>query len=565
MKKRFFTGTLLLFAACFFAGRASAVPFADKVVGDTRDACDGNDTVKFESKDGPVNVHRNESKTAELPSSTREIYWYCAGSRERSANDTPFNVVQITRAGNGAIHWVFLVRTGSTGGPTGSGGSNSGSGSTGGSSGSAGIVRVGDTKDACDRSQIVKVRDTVPKALEVKAGDIQTGDLPSLTREIFWNCGDSHERAANDNPFNRVQIERAGNGAIQWIFYRTMSVSGVAAGTFVHDVRGNLVLAAKVGNNAVNLPQPAAGFLKNTFDQAWNAQRPGFTDRIRALIPQGSVAGMPGKLRIDSIDLSDSSKTELRVAQTADTLTIKFVVHENKVRVTDVVTDPAPDAKLVMTFDLELVMPFARSQTLPGLQVSKASALVQHVEIEGGNTFGGIVVGLLKSRVRAEETNLGNISQDVTKEVSGVINSALASLTKGLPPGPIPVNLEADQVGDVRVCAKVGTTQGCNFPSASAALAPPRVLDTSNDQCHLDKIWLWDSELGHFVSVDKGASGTVIQVDNKRFEWYCGDNSGPDPSPSNHESASGPTGTYQVRVARDQEGRAIHWQFLFWR
>src|SRR5215831_3939383 len=165
MKKRFFTGTLLLFAACFFAGRASAVPFADKVVGDTRDACDGNDTVKFESKDGPVSVRRNESKTAELPSSTREIHWYCAGSRERSANDTPFNVVQITRAGNGAIHWVFLVRTASTGSSTGSGAPGSSTGSSSGSSSSGSIVRVGDTKDACDRSHIVRVHNTLPKAL----------------------------------------------------------------------------------------------------------------------------------------------------------------------------------------------------------------------------------------------------------------------------------------------------------------------------------------------------------------------------------------------------------------
>jgi hypothetical protein len=559
MKKIFLAAAALVCCLLTVDLRAFA---ADKVVGDTRDACDGNDTVKFEGKNGAVNVKRSQSQTAELPSMTRELNWYCAGSRERSANDTPFNVVQITRAANGAIHWVFLVRTETAAsGPGGGSGAGSGSGTSASSSGD--IVRVGDTKDACDRSQTVTVQGPHP-ALSVKAGEIKTGDLPSLTRQIFWDCGDSHERAANDNPFNRVQIERAGNGAIQWVFYRTLSVASAGTGDFIHNIRGDLVLAAMVGHNPVTPPQPAQGFLKQAFDQAWTNMRPAFTNQVRSLIPSGSVAGLPGQLRIDSVNLSDSSQTELRVAQTAGTLTLKYVVHENRVRVTDVIKDPAPDASLTMTFDIELVMPFARSQMLPGLQVTNATAVVRHVEIEGANAAGSVAVGLLKSKIRAEETQLGNISQDVTKQVNSVINGVVAQATKNLPPGPQPVTLDMDRSGDVRACVQVGTRENCNFPAPSAAPPQPRVLDTSNDQCHLEKIWLWDSELGKFVSIAKGSSGTVVQVDDKRFEWYCGDNAGPDPSPSNQESASGPDHTFQVRVSRDQDGRAIHWQFLFW-
>jgi hypothetical protein len=556
MKKSFLAVAALV--GCLFAVNV-CVFAADKVVGDTRDACDGSNTVKFEGKDGAVSVKRSQTQTVQLPSSTREIYWYCSGSRERSANDTPFNAVQITRASNGAIHWVFLVRTETAATGTGSG---SGNGSGQGSS-NDGVVRVGDTKDACDRSQVVEVKSTSPD-LRVHAGEMKIGDLPTLTREVFWTCGNSNERAANDNPFNRVQIERAGNGAIQWVFYRTRTVSGPDTGVFLHNIRGDLMLAARIGNTSVTPQQPPAGFLRQSFDKTWNDMRPDFTDRVRSLIPTGSVSGLPGKLRIDSITLSDSSNAELRVAQSDDLLTLKYVIHQNRVKATDVVTDPAPDASIVMTFDIELVMPFARSQMLPGLQVTNGSAMVRHVEIEGDNVAGGIVVGLLKSKVRAEETKLGNISQDVTKEVNDAINKMLAQVTQNLSPGAKPVTLDTDRSGDVRACVKVGTTAGCNFPASSAALPQPRVLDTSNDDCHLEKIWLWDSELGRFVSVAKGSSGTLVQVDNKRFEWYCGDNSGPDPSPNHQESASGPENTYQVRVSRDGEGRAIHWQFLSW-
>src|SRR5215813_3926020 len=85
--------------------------FADSVVGDTRDACRSG-MVMLAGKNGEQAIPPNANNVpVELPAMTREIYWYCGGSRERSANGTPFNKVLVTRK-NGGIHWIFVVETG---------------------------------------------------------------------------------------------------------------------------------------------------------------------------------------------------------------------------------------------------------------------------------------------------------------------------------------------------------------------------------------------------------------------------------------------------------------------
>ena len=81
-------------------------------VGDTKDAC-GHDKVTFsgrengEGKVGEVKVGKGEKKLVEMPSVVTEFHWYCNGTRERVANDKPFDWVLIERAGNGAIAWKF--------------------------------------------------------------------------------------------------------------------------------------------------------------------------------------------------------------------------------------------------------------------------------------------------------------------------------------------------------------------------------------------------------------------------------------------------------------------------
>jgi len=79
-------------------------------VGRTRDACDGDNGVRFVGEAGDVTVAAGKGVLAELPAITNELIWYCAGTRERAANDPPFNWVLCDRAGNGAIQWVFYFR-----------------------------------------------------------------------------------------------------------------------------------------------------------------------------------------------------------------------------------------------------------------------------------------------------------------------------------------------------------------------------------------------------------------------------------------------------------------------
>lgn len=460
----------LVLACCVLAGQALA---SDKVVGDTRDACDGHNPVTFAGKTGSASVRAGQSETVELPSSTREIYWYCAGTRERSANDTPFNEVQITRAGNGAIHWVFMVRSEPAGSDT--------------------NVRVGDTKDACDRSQTVVIHVGPSSTVNVGAGQIQTTNLPSLTRQIFWDCGKSSERAANPLPFNRVQLERAGNGAMQWVFYRTLSVSGVGLGPFIHDVTGDVLLP-----NGFNFPQPKAGILKTDLSQFWDANLPAIKDQVTALFPHGRVAGFPGTIRLNSITLSPSSQLEIRVDQSSNTLTMKPVVHGSQASVTLVPDNPKLDVNVTATFDLELILAFPRSQTLTvsnhqltGLTLAQPIVLVQHVEIESNDPGSGILVGLLKANVRAEETQFDSVTQAVNKKLTAAIiaalEGALAPFGNKLPNGTAVVNLDANQSGDVRACPAI--LAPCNFAAPSARPASPRVLGASTDQCSQGTIW----------------------------------------------------------------------------
>ena len=80
-----------------------------KQVGTTNDACSSGNATRFAGKDGDVTVGAGESKLVELPAYTNELFWFCGGSRERCANDNPFNYVRCERAGNGAITWTFFA------------------------------------------------------------------------------------------------------------------------------------------------------------------------------------------------------------------------------------------------------------------------------------------------------------------------------------------------------------------------------------------------------------------------------------------------------------------------
>jgi hypothetical protein len=93
--------------------QASAPPGQTPVhrAGDTADGCDGNQPVTFGSKAGTVSVAKSQTITVDLAKPVTELTWFCGKSKERVANDTPFDQVQISRRVNGAIKWVFNLKT----------------------------------------------------------------------------------------------------------------------------------------------------------------------------------------------------------------------------------------------------------------------------------------------------------------------------------------------------------------------------------------------------------------------------------------------------------------------
>ena len=184
----------LLWVAALLAGSAPALAQDVERVGDTRDACDNDDRVKFHGRDGQESIPAPGGKTVDLPATTKELVWFCGGTRETSANDKPFNRVKISRADNGAIQWVFFRVTGSKG-----------------NGGDPALVRVGDSFDACDGDDKVTLRGG---EVEVRAGQSTMVELSQMVRSVRWFCGETKERVTNPNEFNRVQVERAGNGAI---------------------------------------------------------------------------------------------------------------------------------------------------------------------------------------------------------------------------------------------------------------------------------------------------------------------------------------------------------------
>lgn len=86
-------------------GRA-AVGAGYTQVGTTKDACGKGNAVRVHS----TMIAAGETKIIDLPAYTRETIWYCGDRRERCANDQPYNAIQCSRAGNGAIFWTFLVK-----------------------------------------------------------------------------------------------------------------------------------------------------------------------------------------------------------------------------------------------------------------------------------------------------------------------------------------------------------------------------------------------------------------------------------------------------------------------
>jgi hypothetical protein len=151
-------------------------------------------------KGGEVFVNAGDSQRVVLPSLTDEIFWFCGGDRNRSANDEHFDVVKISRKDNGAISWTFFKSAPPA---------------------PSNLVRVGTTKDACDGSRQVKFHGK-DGDVSIAAGHSRLVELSSPRNTLNWDCvppsgncptGDvCDEHVSKSIAFDTVQVERAGHG-----------------------------------------------------------------------------------------------------------------------------------------------------------------------------------------------------------------------------------------------------------------------------------------------------------------------------------------------------------------
>ena len=501
-------------------------------VGSTQDACDRDEVVKIADRHGDaVRIKAGDkNKVVDLPSATRELSWYCGGSRERAANDHPFNRVRVTRAENGALTWAFIMvpQDDPSLGP--------------------GLVRVGESFDACDASDPVLMRD---KAIRIGPGAMRHVAFDHLVRSFRFFCGETKERATNPNAFNVVQVERAGNGAIHWVFYRQTRVVGANIGNFLHNVAGDLVAGqAKVGSSpAAQLP-PQAGAVKTILDDVWNEARAEVAQIFRDEMREEADT------KLDRLELSTAARGELRVLPVAGGGAIlKYVVHENAADVSLIEGDPVADINVNLTFDIELVLELPAAQRSSGLKVSRATAFARHVEISGADPWGHMMVELGRTFVRRKETSLGTKTREITDEINERLEAVRENLLQQIG-GTIPAGLDTLRVdaapdGALLLCLtqqrRGRPSPRCQFPTRSAATPDRRVLDTTHEKCGDSRVWLWDHEKGRFVSIPRGGSA-LVELDGHRIEWFCG---GPaEPDTDNDEWTTGPVRTYGVLVTR---------------
>lgn len=93
------------------ANPPAGTPVITATTGDTADACDKKDVVSFTAASGKVTVNPSQTVTADFAKAITEFPWKCGTSNERVANDAPFDEVRVSRSPNGAIRWVFSLRT----------------------------------------------------------------------------------------------------------------------------------------------------------------------------------------------------------------------------------------------------------------------------------------------------------------------------------------------------------------------------------------------------------------------------------------------------------------------
>ena len=523
------------------AGSASGEAVTN--VGSTKDACDGSDRVSLTDARGQQVIRAGEvNRWLRFNDARTEITWFCGSSEERVANDVAFNDVLLTRAANGALSWVFRRReaaaTTSHEAPT-------------------GLVRVGDTKDACDGSRRVRVP-TPDGVVLVDAGQSKLFAVGSVTRQLGWSCFDSNERVANLIAFDWVNLARAGNGALSWIFYRlepppvTSPSSNPTAGRYIHNASGRLFLRAMLADGTPqDFPFPIQ--LRDSLAARW-------TSTWRARIDSIVRAFSSDTLTVHTVAISDTSMDEFRVMGKDGDAVIKYIIHHNTVEATIHRADPEADPRVRLTFDVEIMAPLFHNLLVPYMRTRAAPARIRYAEVDGTDMHSNssTALAMVVPRIRAQETALNGIQQSVTRELNAGLDSTFAAVPSGL----LLRSFRVTDAGSLALCFVPTRKADCRFRPDEAAPRARRVIDTATERCGESRVWVRDTERDRYIPIAKGGRET-IELDSRRFEWFCGGSQAPDLR--NEEWATGPRETHAVRITRAASGREVTMEFLHWR
>ncbi len=527
-------------------------PQQDTQVGTTSDDCNPARMVRFHGKDGDVFIKPGDSKRVEMPSLMNEFHWFCGDSRERVANDNYFNVVIISRAhSSGNITWKFYKAAPQ---PASGSGNNKPE-----------LVKVGDTKDACDGERDVLFATKHDAHFKVSVNESKLVELAGPMTTLSWTCVEPNdESSSNPVTFNWVQLDRAGNGAMSWVFYREKNEATPVAPDvpptppYVHNATGDLRVVLSLPGSHKEFPFDKA-FLKTKFDNIWNNRLDMIHDEITKVINdrgQKAAAKFGASFQLDSQTISDTDRNELRTATNDGTLWVKYVAHHNVVNCRFLKGPLEP--KFVIRFDIQLEMALPQVALDQAPQAPKAPLRLAHTEVEGDNFFGDAAQEIFRSKLQNVKTQANAFSQDFTKDIND-------ALKKDWPTGPpIPKNLfkselSVSRAGTVRFCLRAPGAPECDFGPAEAAHLP-KVMDGTGGGCGEGLLWIRDAETQKFTSIAKGKDA-LIEVESRRFDWYCGGSQGPE----SQEWESGPVGTYFARVSRNSTGGGINFKFLAWR
>jgi len=331
-------------------------------------------------------------------------------------------------------------------------------------------------------------------------------------------------------------------------------------GDYIHNTRGIVQLGlVQLDGSTLNSTLPAN--LKTALDASWGAVYPD----LNPLVEESIRAQGGDRLTDVTSDLSFTDQTELRVKQDGDTLTLKYVVHNNKLWATIVLTDPAPDPRLKLRYDLDVVL----TMQLPGpsqpFAITNASAYIRNSKIDAAN-FAGVILKGIADLVFDGEAFINSQKLSLTDK----INSRLAPITDAIgryvPSDLIYSDTSVNQVGTISLCFKLSPDQRCTFPPSTETPPPRRVMGYSEDNCGEGKIWIKDVEKDRFISITRAQAGAEVEV-NWEFAWYCGNNDAP--NFDNNERAANDTDGDLPSAVRihwwDPAGREIQWYFLDWR